>query len=430
MSVKVSNLDFYYGTIPALKNISFKVEEGEFLGIIGPNGSGKTTLLKVINKFLKPKSGEILIDGVDLTFFKLKDLATVMAYVPQETSLNFDFTAYEVALMGRNPYLGKFDTESEEDYWVVSKIFNLTKCEKIANRNFNDLSGGEKQKIIFSRALVQEPKILLLDEPTTHLDIYNQIEYMELLKKFQKNEGLTIIMVIHDLNLAAQYCDRLILMSEGGIYSEGSVENVLTEDNIKSVFNIDVIMHKSYITDSIHIVPYLRFIKETHPTRIHIICGGGSGAKILHLFKNFKVSVGVLNSADSDHEVASLYNYQIVTEKPFSPISLESYNKLLKVLEEVEYVIFCNFPIGRGNLKNLECILEIDKKIIIYEETDIELRDFTDGKAKKLYEELKKRPNVQIFTEITEIFKFIESENKKIKSESKKEEVEPPSYKV
>ena len=409
MSVEVNKLDFFYGKNHTLKNISFKVGKGEFLGIIGPNGSGKTTLLKIIDNLLKPNAGFIKIDGENIDNFKLRELAKKIAYVPQITSVTFEFTAYEIALMGRNPYIGKFQVETIEDYEIIHKIFELTNCIEIANRNFNDLSGGEQQKIIFSRALVQEPKILLLDEPTTHLDIYNQIEYMELLKKFQ-NEGLTIIMVVHDLNLAAQYCDRLILMSEGEIHSMGPIEEVLTEDNIKEVFNIHVITHKSYITDSIHIVPYLKFIKETHPVRIHIICGGGSGAKILHLFKNFKVSVGVLNTADSDYEVANLYDYQIITEKPFSPISKESYIEVLRVLEDVEYIIFCNFPIGIGNLRNLECLLETEKKIIIYEETDIELRDFTDGKAKKMYEELKKRPNVRVFTEINEIFKYIKSQ--------------------
>lgn len=412
MSVEVKNLNFSYRKTPTLNNISFKVEKGEFLGIIGPNGSGKTTLLKTLNKILKTKEAQILIDEKNIEEYKLRELARKIAYVPQNTSINFDYTAYEVALMGRNPYLGKFQSETQEDYEVIKKIFKLTNCSKLAERNFSDLSGGEKQKIIFSRALVQEPKILLLDEPTTHLDIYNQIEYMELLKKFQ-NEGLTIIMVVHDLNLAAQYCDKLILMSEGKIYAMGSVEEVLTENNIKKVFNIDVIMHRSYITDSIHIVPYLKFIKEKQPLKIHIICGGGSGSKILHLFKNFNVSVGVLNVADSDYEAANLYNYQIISEKPFSPISENAYKELLHVLEDTDYILFCNFPIGVGNLKNLECLLEIEKKIIIFEETPIELRDFTDGDASKIYEELKKRSNVQVISEINEIFQLIKSKIQK-----------------
>ncbi len=414
MSVEINKLNFFYGKSHTLKNISFQVEKGEFIGIVGPNGSGKTTLLKIIDRLLKYESGIISINGRDLYSYSLRELARTISFVPQTSHLTFDFTAYEIALMGRNPHIGKFEVETKEDYEIIQKIFELTNCIELANRNFNDLSGGEQQKIIFSRALVQEPEILLLDEPTTHLDIYNQIEYMELLKKFQ-NDGLTIIMVVHDLNLAAQYCDRLILMSEGSIYSMGSIEEVLTEDNIKEVFNIDVITHKSYITDSIHIVPYLKFIKETHPVRIHIICGGGSGAKILHLFKNFKVSVGVLNAADSDYEVAKLYDYQIITEKPFSPISNESYEEILRVLEDVRYIIFCNFPIGIGNLRNLECLLDLEKEIIIYEETDIDLRDFTNGKAKKMYEELKKHPNVRVFNEINEIFKFIKSEiNKEV----------------
>jgi len=134
------------------------------------------------------------------------------------------------------------------------------------------------------------------------------------------------------------------------------------------------------------------------------------------MFKNFRVSVGVLNIADSDYELAKLYNYQIISEKPFSPISENSYRELLGVLENVDYIIFCNFPIGIGNLKNLVCLLDIDKKIIIYEETQIEFRDFTNGKAKKIYEELKQHPNVRVISEINKIFKLIKSELKNRKN--------------
>ncbi|MHA1297914.1 MAG: ABC transporter ATP-binding protein [Candidatus Helarchaeota archaeon] len=409
MSIEVKNLNFSYGKNQVLKNISFKIQKGEFLGIIGPNGSGKTTLLKCIDRLLNPKRGKILIDGIDIKKLKLKELAKKIAYVPQNTSLNFDYTAYEIALMGRNPYIGKFQVETQEDFDVISRIFKLTNCIELANRNFNGLSGGERQKVIFSRALVQEPKILLLDEPTTHLDIYNQIEYMELLKKFQ-NEGLTVIMVIHDLNLAAKYCDKLVLMSNGKIYASGSVDEVLTEKNIKDVFNIHVIMHKSSVTDSIHIVPYLKFIKEKHDLNIHIICGGGSGAKILHLFKNFNVSVGVLHPADIDYEVATLNNYKIITEKPFSPISDSTYKDLLNVLKIADYTIFCDFPIGVGNIRNLESLKEIDHTIVILEESPIDLRDFTNGYAKNIYNELKERSNVRVFSRPDEIFKFIKSQ--------------------
>jgi len=411
----VENLNFSYGKTEVLKDISFSVRAGEFLGIIGPNGSGKTTLLKIIDKILKPKDAKITIDEKTMDSYKLRELAKKIAYVPQNTSLIFDYTAYEVALMGRNPYVGKFQSETIEDYEIISKIFELTNCSELVDRNFNDLSGGEKQKIIFSRALVQEPKILLLDEPTTHLDIYNQIEYMELLKKFQK-EGLTIIMVIHDLNLAAKYCDSLILMSNGRIYAKGTVEEVLTEKNIKEVFNIHVIMQKSSVTDSIHIVPYLKFIKEKHDINVHVICGGSSGSKIMHLFNNFNVSVGVLHQADGDYDVARLNDYKIITEKPFSPISNNAYNELLSALNNSDYIIFCDFPIGVGNIKNLECLLETEKNIIILEETPIELRDFTNGFAKRIYDKIKKRSNVKIFSKTDEIFKFIISQHKNNKN--------------
>ena len=226
--------------LDVLRGISFSANEGEIIGIIGKNGSGKTTLLKIIDNLLKPNAGFIKIDGENIDNFKLRELAKKIAYVPQITSVTFEFTAYEIALMGRNPYIGKFQVETIEDYEIIHKIFELTNCIEIANRNFNDLSGGEQQKIIFSRALVQEPKILLLDEPTTHLDIGHQVEILDLIRKLNYQNNLTVIMILHDLNLASQYASNLILLHKGGIFAKGIPSTTITEKNIWEVYGVRV----------------------------------------------------------------------------------------------------------------------------------------------------------------------------------------------
>lgn len=207
----VKDIDVFYGDRKVLERICLSAESG-LKGIIGPNGSGKTTLLKSISRVLKPKSGIILLNGKDVYELKAKDIAKDMTVVSQDTSTKFDFTVRDVVLMGRAPHLGRFEMEKREDMEIAEKAMKLTKTWHLADRTITEISGGEKQRVIIAKALAQEPKVLLLDEPTSHLDINYQIEILDLIKALSKE--LVVIAVFHDLNLAARYCDELILLSE------------------------------------------------------------------------------------------------------------------------------------------------------------------------------------------------------------------------
>ena len=209
----IDGIDCSYGSVNVLNGINFAVESGDFLGILGPNGSGKTTLLRSISRVLQPKRGLILIDDKDIYGMKSVDVAKQLAVVPQSTPITFDFTALEVVLMGRNPHMPRFKMESKEDLAIARKSMELTRTWEFADRPVNELSGGERQRVIIVRALTQEPRILLLDEPTTHLDICNQLEIMDLIKQLSKTKKLLIIAVFHDFNLAARYCDSIILLN-------------------------------------------------------------------------------------------------------------------------------------------------------------------------------------------------------------------------
>ena len=220
--IKVKDVDAYYGSVKVLEGMDFSAAQGELLGIIGPNGSGKTTLLRTIARILKPKTGAILLDGKQVMQMNNKEFSRKFAAVPQDTTINFEFAALDVVLMGRNPHLGRLELESEKDIDIARRCMELTHCWHLAERPVTELSGGERQLVIIARALTQEPKVLLLDEPTSHLDINYQIEIMELLKHLTAHEGLIIIAVIHDLNLAAQYCDRLVLLRNGKIFAMGT----------------------------------------------------------------------------------------------------------------------------------------------------------------------------------------------------------------
>ena len=209
--LNVDGVECRYGSTKVLEDVSLSVKGGDFVGILGPNGSGKTTLLKSISRSLKPYKGTILLNESDIYSLKSVDVAKQMAVVPQETSIGFNFSALDVVLMGRNPHMKRFQMESSNDMAVARKVMNLTNIWHLAERPINELSGGEKQRVIIARALAQEPTILLLDEPLTHLDIINQLEIMDLVKDLCVKEKLIVLAVFHDFNLAARYCNLSLI---------------------------------------------------------------------------------------------------------------------------------------------------------------------------------------------------------------------------
>ncbi len=240
LTLKLDNVSLGYGGQTVLTDISLEAKPGELVGIIGPNGSGKSTLLKGIIRILKPYSGRIYIDGNSLDKLKHSDLAQLVAIVPQAPILPELFTALEIVLMGRTPHLGLLRYESNKDLEIVQKSMGVTRTGHLAERRIGEISGGEKQRLVIARALAQEPKILLLDEPTAHLDINYQVETLELVRRLCVEQDLIVLIALHDLNLAVQYCHRLILLNRGIIQSQGIPETVVNSNTIKEVYGVDV----------------------------------------------------------------------------------------------------------------------------------------------------------------------------------------------
>lgn len=256
MKLETRDVDFYYGDNKILSNISMQANSGEFIGLIGPNGSGKTTLLRLISSVLLPDKGAVFIDEENVSSLTRREIARRMAMVPQEASTNFEFSALDIVLMGRNPWLGRFDFEKEKDLRMAERCMRMTKCWQFASKLISQLSGGEKQRVLIARALTQEPEILLLDEPTANLDISYQIEIMELIKGLCANGKMLVISAIHDLNLAARYCDRLVMLNDGEIHEIGKIEDVLTTSNIRKVFGIDALVERQPAIDSYYVIPF------------------------------------------------------------------------------------------------------------------------------------------------------------------------------
>lgn len=240
--IKVANIDFRYKDIRALREISFQVRRGEFLGIIGPNGSGKTTLIRVIDGILVPEKGGVSISGSAIRGMRRRDVARLVAVVPQDFPMIFSFRAREIVMMGRSPHLGMLRFEGESDLEITRRAMEMTDTLPLADRSMDSLSGGERQRVLIARALAQEPEVVLLDEPTAFLDIKHQMEFFGLMKRLNREKGLTVIAVTHDINLAAAYCDRVMLLKEGRIHSLGAPGEVITKSNIREVYETDVLV--------------------------------------------------------------------------------------------------------------------------------------------------------------------------------------------
>jgi len=240
--LRADKVGFQYGEQWVLKDVTFEVREGEVLGIIGPNGSGKTTLLKILDGILTPREGHVWLRDRDISQIGREILAKAIGVVPQDYSMYFPFSVEEIVLMGRTPHLGLLRFEGQKDFAIARRAMEMTDTTGFSRRGMGELSGGERQRVLIARAITQEPQILLLDEPTTYLDIKHQVALFQLMKMLHEKENLTVIVVTQDINLAAQYCDRVLLLKNGRFFSMGPPGEVITSENIQKVYETDVLV--------------------------------------------------------------------------------------------------------------------------------------------------------------------------------------------
>jgi iron complex transport system ATP-binding protein len=408
----IKNLSFAYDGSNVLDNINFDVASGCFLSILGPNGSGKSTLINLISKVLKNYKGEIIVKDRNIENLNSKEIAKLIAVVPQYSNAGFDFLVGELVLMGRFPYVSRFGREKKQDFDIVEDVMEKTKTLPFYKKRFNELSGGEKQRVIIAQALVQDTPIILLDEPTSHLDINFQIEIMDLFYKLNTDEGKTIIGVFHDINLAANYSKKAILLKNGMVFGYGEINDTITKENIKKVFNSDIYVGKNPFTGKLYISPTFNPVFEVpahvRDVKVHVIGGGGAASPIINLLygRGYTVSCGVVNNFDTDLDTSEMLGISYVSEAPFSPISLYSQNRNLEFIKSSDMVILPEIEFGHGNFSNLVSVKEaqeLGKKVVIIEGKRIKDRDHTGGKAEKLYNKIL-RNGAMTIKDISEIF--------------------------
>ena len=237
MQIKIDDIEFSYSSVPVLNDITLDIDGPGFVSILGPNGVGKSTLIHCINKILEPTSGSVMIDGKDVKEISIKELAKEIGYVPYSANDSFPLTVVDTVMMGRHPH-AKWNT-LDHDLDIVYDTLRMLGISHLAMRQFNELSAGQHQKVMLARGLVQEPKILLLDEPTSNLDIRHQLDVTKMLKRLSVEKGILIIMISHDINIAAKYADQVILMFQGKVYDVGAPTEVITEGNLKTVYGVE-----------------------------------------------------------------------------------------------------------------------------------------------------------------------------------------------
>jgi iron complex transport system ATP-binding protein len=384
-----------YSATPVLREVSLRVGEAEVVGLVGPNGSGKTTLVRVASRALRPAAGAVRVAGIDPFAVPAREAARLIAVVPQELAPAFSFSVLEMVLMGRTPHLSVLGGGRPEDWSSVRAAMLATDVQHLAERPIDELSGGERRRVVLAQALAQGAPLLLLDEPTTHLDVRHVLDLLAIVRRLAEREGTAVLAIHHDLNVAAGTSDRLVALHGGRIVAEGLPEEVVTPDLLRSVYGVEA----DVSTDPTTGRPLVRIgvgVDAQAPIgrRAHVVPGAGRGTPLLRVLARmgYEVSVGVLHASDTDAAVAERLNLLRVSVPPFSPIDAQSAEACRALMRQADLVVVCDAPFGPGNVANLRLALAAARSgvsTVLLEQVPIEERDFTGGEASALWGELR-----------------------------------------
>jgi iron complex transport system ATP-binding protein len=385
-----------YGGHTVVEGVSITVEPGEVVGLVGPNGSGKTTLIRVACRALRPVTGSVRLSGRDPYRIRAREAAKLVAVVPQDVVPAFSFTALEMVLMGRTPHLSGWGGGSTHDWARVRAAMVATSVQHLADRPVEELSGGEQRRVVLAQALAQDAPTLLMDEPTTHLDIRHILDVLSIVRALAERDGTAVLAIFHDLNLAAATCDRMIALHRGRVVAEGAPEHVVTSGLLRSVYGVEgeVVADELTGRPSVWVGPP-RAVPTPLGRRAHVIGGAGRGAPLIRRLAaaGYDVSVGVLHATDTDAVVAEQMNLLRVTVPPFSEIDEGSADACREMIRRADLLVVCDAPYGPGNLPNLRIALEAARAgtpTILFERMPIAERDFSGGRATELWGSLRK----------------------------------------
>ena len=400
--IRAENLCFAFTERDIFRDLSLTVERGEFLTILGPNGCGKSTLLRLLRGSLPARSGRITWNGTALDKISAREMARCVAVVPQTTHVGFPYRVSELVAMGRYPHRkGLFELSGSADRKAIRHALALTDTLPLADRPVTRLSGGELQRVLLARALAQETEILFLDEATSHLDIDHRLELSELLVRLNREQGVTLVQVSHDLDLAAAVSGRILLLTEhGNIAGLGTPREVMTAENLRRVFRVELKVADNPYTGTPQIIPLInRPTVRLDGLGIHLICGGGSGRVLLrrlHL-ANARLSAGPLNHGDSDEEIAGAIEIPVVREVAFHPFSAAVLGKAEELSGRADVLVVATGCWGTGNLACLDLAQKaLERGMPVYLLAPAPEHDFTGGQAWEKIERLQQQGAVTL----------------------------------
>lgn len=374
--LKTNNLSVGYNNKVVVSDINIEVKSGEILCLLGSNGAGKTTLLRSLSKLISPIKGEIYLNGVNINHISRKALSKKMALVLTNRLLGDLMTVQDIVNIGRYPYTGFFGNLSKKDLIMVDEALESVDALHLKKRYFDELSDGEKQKVLVARALVQEPEIIILDEPTTHLDIKHRLELINILKKLSKEKSISVILSLHEIDIALKSCDKVALIKNNKVIAYGQPEDVVDENVINSLYELDDKNFNSLL-GSVE-------ISNKSKNEVFIIGGGGKATPIYRAFtkKGIGIYSGIIHENDIDYEIGRTMGIKMFTENPFESISDESFDLAIRNLNASKIIIDTGFSVGETNKRNIDIVkeaLKLDKKVYSFRNRD---------ESKKYYDSL------------------------------------------
>jgi iron complex transport system ATP-binding protein len=363
-ALHLAGVSVAYGPRVALQGIDLTVPRGQFLALTGPNGSGKSTLLRTGLGLVVPTSGSVTLFGSAVGELSVRERAHRVAWVPQAETLREDVPLDRYVLYGRYASHGTFGREGEADRALVAEALAQVGLSDRARDGVLELSGGERQRAVLARALAQRAPLVLLDEPTTHLDIGHQLDLLDRVRALVRDRRLTVVAALHDLNLAARYAERIVVLSRGRLVADGAPGAVLSSQLLERVWGVEAELRRDPASGLPYLLPRLAATPpEAHlpSPRVHVVAGGGSGAALLRALadRGFDVTAGVLPLFDTDATVAGELGIPAAVELPFSPIGPEALARFDRLVDEAEAVVVAPFPVGPGNLANVERLARV-----------------------------------------------------------------------
>lgn len=378
-----------YGSRAIVEHVSFSVSAGEFVGLVGPNAAGKSTLLRALTGTARVLSGSVALAGAPLWQLTPKERALLVGVVPQTPSATFAFSARAFVEMGRNPHLGSMQSVSEEDRAVVTDVMRLTDTERLAAETIDTLSGGDLQRLTVAQALAQQPRVLLLDEATAHLDLNHALQVLDLVRRLA-DEGLAVIAVFHDLDLAARYSDRIGVVARGRVRQPVEPARALDAAVVADVFDVRAVVRTDPVSGTVSVTPIVRGVDVARPERgpVGIVCGTGSGARLMRRLAQggVRMACGALSEGDVDFAVATALGAGLVALPPFGEIDETAEERVRSAYVGSRACVVCETPFGRANVANLRAAVRSGVPLVLVGEMTGE-RDYSGGEATALWAE-------------------------------------------